>query len=535
VSGKRFRVLIADDVSPECMALFEGDDRFEVIQDKLRGEALLKAIGGFDGLIVRSGCKVTAEVLAQATRLRAVVRAGVGVDNIDTAEATRRGILVMNTPAGNTISTAEHAMTLLLATARSIPRADRSVRAGTWKKPGFLGVELRGKVLGVIGLGKVGREVARRAKGFEMEILGFDPMVNDDFARQLGVKLAELDEIFAKADFITVHVPLTPKTKGLIDAEVMNRLKPGVRLINCARGGVIDQAALIEALKDGRVAAAALDVYESEPLAADHPLTGLDNIVLTPHLGASTQEAQENVGIMSGRQIKAYLLQGEIENSINTVSLDAQEVARIEPYVKLMHSIGGLQAQLLDGKLQRIRVLFAGAEFADGGARRRKALVLSALEGFFRHYLNAPVNRVSVMHFAKEHGIDIDEAKSTDSGGFENLVTLEVETDAGRRIVSGALFGANRPRIVMIDGYTMDAVPEGIALLFRNDDRPGMLGIVGQVLGQAGVNIANVSMGRDMSGGTALAFMNIDSEPNAVLRAALEALEGVPWLRIATL
>lgn len=539
MSSEVFRILIADNVSPECRALFAGDPRFEVVEDKLRGEDFLEAIGGFHGLIVRSGCKVPAEAFPKATKLRAIVRAGVGVDNIDLEAATRHGVLVMNTPEGNTISAAEHSIAMMMALSRNIAAADAAVRKGQWRSPAFLGAELRDKTIGVIGLGKIGREVARRALGLDMTVIGFDPVLTEESARALRIELCELDALFERADYLSVHVPMTPKTRGLINKDTLARMKPTARIINCARGGIVDEAALVEALREGRIAGAALDVFETEPLPADSPLLTQDKLVLTPHLGASTLEAQETVGIMSGRQLKAFLLDGEIRNAVNTLALDAHELNHLEPYLILARRLGSLHAQLLDGELKRFQVTAAGPAFegddAKGSNARLRVLTLSALEGFFSHYLSAPVNRVSVPHFAREHGIAIAESSSNDAQGYANLLVVQLETSAGERTVAGALFGKRNARLVMIDDYSLDALPEGRALIFKNYDRPGMLGRVTSILGGAGVNIANVNLGRDESGGTALAFLNLDSEPSGETIQELQAIDGIPWVRVVDL
>ena len=532
-----FRVLIADDVSPECRGLFSDDERFEVVEEKLRGEALIEGIADFDGLIVRSGCKVSADVLKNATRLRAVVRAGVGVDNIDLTAATRCGVLVMNTPEGNTVSAAEHTLAMMLALSRNIAPADSAVRGGGWRSKAFLGSELRGKTLAVVGLGKIGREVATRARGFGMKIQGFDPMLAEEAARALGIELRGLEELFADADYLTVHVPLTPKTRHLVDASVLARVKPGLRIVNCARGGIIDEGALCDALSEGRIAGAALDVFEQEPLPAGHRLLSCPRLLLTPHLGASTFEAQESVGVMSGRQLKAFLSSGEIKNAVNTLALDAAELERVGPHLELARHLGSIHAQLEGGAPKRLSVSCAG-EIYEGGsglAPRLKVVTLAVLEGYFKHYLNAPVNRVSVPHFAREHGLTIEERKSSDAKGYESLIEVVVETSEGRHSLSATSFGELGLRLVSFDGYSLDSKPEGVLLMFKNYDLPGMLGQVCTTIGGASVNIANVNLGRNESGGTALAAMNLDCALPGAALAELASMEGIPWVRQVTL
>lgn len=528
------RVLIADPVSPECRALFQGDKRFEVVEQALRGEALIDAIGDFDALIVRSGCKVTDAVLAKAGRLKCVVRAGVGVDNIDIDSATRHGVLVMNTPEGNTISAAEHSLALMMALSRKIPNADRRLRSGRWRDKSLTGHQLYGKTLGIIGLGKIGREVAKRAHGFAMELLGFDPMIQEDDARSLHVKLSSLDEIFEQADFISVHVPLNDKTRGLINKQTMAKMKPEVRLINCARGGIINEADLVEALKAGQVAGAALDVFEHEPLAEGHPLSQLDNVVLTPHLGASTVEAQDKVGSMSGQQVRAYLLNGEIRNAINTLAFDAHEIAKIQPFIHLAQCLGSLHGQILSGAPKRITVRFAGAAFRDGDgpARHNELLTLSVMKGLFESLADGPVNQVSAPYFAKQKGIQFESLLAQDTRGYLSLLTVELESSQETRSISGTLIGDSKPRLVLFDKWSLDAIPEKRAVIFHNNDEPGMLGLVTTILGQAGINIANVTLGRQQSGGRALAFMNVDSEVSDETLDKLGRISGVPWVRV---
>jgi D-3-phosphoglycerate dehydrogenase / 2-oxoglutarate reductase len=524
-----YRVLIADAVSPKCPALFAGDERFEIVEEKLRGQDLLDQIGSFDGLIVRSGCKVPAEVLAKATKLKAIVRAGVGVDNIDVEEATRKGVLVMNTPGGNTNAAAEHTLAMMLSLTRNIPAADATVRRGGWRSKKFEGNELKGKVLGVVGLGKIGRTVAERARAFEMTLIGFDPFLTEEAAAELGVKLCGLDELFAQSDFVTLHVPLTPKTKNLINEEVLKTMKPGVRIVNCARGGIIDETALAAALQEGRIAGAALDVYESEPLPEGHPFTKLDNIVLTPHLGASTSEAQEAVGVMAGNQLKDYLGKGEIRHAVNTIALDALELDHISPFADLGARLGSLHAQLLEGKPRKVTVRFAGPLFSS--ETRREYVTLSAVQGLFQIALSTPVNLVSVPHFADEYKISIERDQNGESHGYRNLLTVEVTTDRQSRSISGTLYGEVKPRVVLIDGHDLDARPEGRALMFQNNDRPGMLAEVAGLLGSNQINIINISLGRLKTGDQALAYLNIDPDVGEETLNAIRNLDGVFWAR----
>lgn len=536
MSQKRLRILIADPVSEACLKLFE-PERFELIEENLRGDALMAVVDSFDGMIVRSGLKVTASVLAKATRLKAIARAGVGVDNIDLEAATRAGILVMNTPGGNTVAAAEQTMALMLTLFRKTAAADASVRRGEWRRAEFMGSELRGKVLGVVGLGKIGREVVAAARGFGMEVIGYDPVITAEAARGFGVATRGLDELFKEADVITLHVPLTDKTRYMVDTARIATMKPGARIINCARGGLINEADLAKALSEGRLAGAGLDVFEAEPPAKDHPLFALgDKVVLAPHLGASTEEAQESVGVMSAQQLRDYLLSGEVRNAVNTVALPSHEVEQMAPFVKLAQRLGSLHAQISTGAPRRLAVRFAGPQFeGPDGDRRMQLLSLAVLEGFFSHFLDAPVNRVSVPHFAREHGIKVEEERGSEARGFEHLLTVEVSDDEGPRTIAGTLFGPTEPRLVFFDKHRFDAVPEGICLIFRNDDKPGVLGAVASTLGAGGVNIVNVTLGRIEGAPRALAFMNLETRPDQATLSQLESLPGLPWVRVVEL
>jgi D-3-phosphoglycerate dehydrogenase len=529
--GAQWKVLATDGLAPEAVSLFKGDGRFElVVRGQTTPAELLDLVGNYDAVIVRSASKITADVIAKAKRLKAIARAGVGVDNIDTEASTRAGVLVMNTPEGNTISACEHTLAMLLACSRHIARADRSVRKGEWKRKENVGGELRGKTLAIVGLGKIGREVARRARAFDMTIIGFDPVLTEEAAREIRVELVSLEEVWKRADYVTLHVPLNDKTKHMIGAKQLAVMKPNARIVNCARGGIIDEKALAEAIKSKKIAGAALDVFEEEPLKAS-PLTELDDMVLTPHLGASTVEAQENVGIEAAQLIMDFLGTGAIRNAVNAPALDPAALARIAPYRSLVAKIGSLQAQLLDGKLKRFSVTYAGPAFGDERSRSRQVLTIAALEGFFRHYLTSPVNYVNVPHFAREHGIALEEATSSETEGFINLITVRVETTKGVRRVSGAIFGERAPRITYIDDYSMDATPEGHMVFYANDDTPGILGMVGSHLGKNQVNIASVSMGRDKKAGTALACFSVDNPvPDAVLKE-IETSRGILWVK----
>jgi D-3-phosphoglycerate dehydrogenase len=527
------RVLVSDPVAAECLEVFRGAADVEVdYRPGLKPPELFEVIPAYSGLIVRSETKVTKEVLERASRLRAVVRAGVGVDNIDVAEATRRGVLVMNCPGANTVAAAEHTIALMLALARNVPQAHASVRAGRWERAKFVGAEIAGKTLGVIGLGKIGREVARRAVGLGMVVLGYDPFITAEAATAAKIETAPLDEVIARADFLTVHVPLTGETRGLIGRATIAKMKRGVRILNVARGGIVDEAALAEAAASGRIAGAALDVFEKEPVDPENPLLKLDSVIVTPHLGASTKEAQEAVGKESARQILDYLRHGAISNAVNMVAVEPALARKVGPWQTLCDRLGSLAAQLRDGEVQRVTISYAGEFF---GENERKLLTLALLKGFLQHYVDAPINYVNAAHFAREHGVDVVEQTSLSSEGYLNLVSLGVETTAGTRRVAGTIFGEKHPRLVAIDGYDCDALPEGHVFLVSNNDTPGIIGKIGTILGERHVNIATMSVGRDRTGGRALAIMTIDSPvPEDAVRQ-LEAEPGILWTRTVRL
>ncbi len=527
------KVLVSDPVAPECLEVFRGAPDFAVdYRPGLKPPELMEVIPAYAGLIVRSETKVTAEVLERAARLRAVVRAGVGVDNIDVEAATRRGVLVMNCPGANTIAAAEHTIALMLALARRVPQAHASLRAGRWERAKFVGTEVAGKVLGVLGLGKIGREVARRAVGLGMAVVGYDPFITHEAATALRIELVPLDDVLARADFLTLHVPLTAETRRLVRRETIARMKRGVRIVNVSRGGVVDEEALAEAIRGGHVAGAALDVFEKEPVDPAHPLLALDEVVATPHLGASTKEAQEAVGKESARQLIDYLRHGAVANAVNMVAVEPALARKVAAWQALCDRLGSLAAQLREGQVRRVTISYAGEFF---GENERRLLTLAFLKGFLQHYVDAPINYVNAAHFAREHGVDVVEQTSLFTEGYLNLVSLAVETTAGTRRVAGTIFGEKHPRLVYIDGYDCDALPEGHMFLVSNDDTPGIIGKIGTVLGERRVNIATMSVGRDRSGGRALAIMTVDSPVPADAAAQLEREPGILWTKTVTL
>jgi D-3-phosphoglycerate dehydrogenase len=502
------RVLISDALSDAAVQIFRDRGIETVFQPKLGGdkEKLAEAIADFDGLAIRSATKVTAKLLERARRLRVVGRAGIGVDNVDIPAATAKGVIVMNTPFGNSITTAEHAVTLMLALARQIPQADASTQAGKWEKNRFMGVEITGKTLGIIGCGNIGSIVADRAHGLRMKVIVYDPFLSAERARDLGVEKVELPELFRRSDFVTLHTPLTERTRNIVDAKAIAGLKRGVRIINCARGGLVEEAALRQALDSGQVAGAAFDVFVEEP-ATKNPLFGHPNVVCTPHLGASTTEAQENVALQVAEQMSDYLLNGAIANAVNFPSITAEEAPRLKPFVTLAEKLGSFAGQLTESGIVKVQLAYEGHV----AAMNTKALTSAAIAGLLRPMLSE-VNVVSAPILAKERGIVIEEVTREAAGDYESLMTLTVVTERQSRHVSGTVFADGRPRIVNIKGIPMDAEFGPSMIYITNQDKPGFIGRFSSTLGDAGINIATFHLGRDAPGGNAVALIEIDGE-----------------------
>lgn len=508
------KVLVADPISERGIAELAEGKLLEVDVCTGKSEAeLLEIIGNYQGLVVRSQTKVTARLLEAAKKLKVVGRAGVGVDNVDVDAATRHGVIVMNTPGGNTVSTAEHTFSLLMAISRNIAQADASMKAGKWDRKNFEGVELCGKTLAILGMGRIGAEVATRAQAFGMRVLAYDPYLSQARAQSLHVELIErLDEIIPQADYITVHMPLTPETKHMLNGERLARAKKGVRVINCARGGLIDEKALYEALKTRHVAAAALDVFEQEPPTADFALRELPNIIFTPHLGASTAEAQESVGIEVAQQIRAALLQGEIRNAVNMPSVDAKTLAQISPYVTLGQRLGIFLSQIVSKRSNALNVNFQGKI----NELNTKPVSRAVLLGFLRSAGGMEVNIVNAPGFAQHLGLKVTESSEATTSDFAELIELTATGESGWASVAGTFFG-NTPRIVKINGRHVEAKPEGVLFIFENKDRPGIVGEVGTLFGKHGVNIASMSLSRNEVGGRAMTVLNLDSVPGPEL------------------
>jgi D-3-phosphoglycerate dehydrogenase len=515
------RVLVTDKLAEEGLAQLRADPGIEVVVDTKLAQnpaGLRQALLQADGIAIRSGTQLTAEVLDGQTRLKAIVRAGVGVDNIDVAAASRRGIVVMNTPGGNTISTAEHTMALLLSLARNVPKANDSLKSGKWERTKFTGTQLEGKTLGVIGLGRVGLAVARRAQGFGMTVLGFDPFLAADKALEYGVEsVVRLDDIWGRCDFLTLHTPMTTDTRNLIGAREIALMKPSVRIINCARGGLIDEAALAEALNSGKVAGAAIDVFEPEPPPADHPLVGHPLVVVTPHLGASTEEAQVSVAVEAARLLSDFLSRGQVRFAVNMPALDKAELEDVRLYLNLAWRLGMLHSQMGRGTLKNAKLTYRG----EVAHKNTKLITASFAAGLMETALEQQVNLVNAIPLARERGIEIEERSADAPGDFATLIHTEVTTERKTYVASGTLFGKQFLRLVRLGSYLLDAHIDGTLLIFTHMDRPGLIGFIGRTLGDEGVNIGQMNVGREDQGGEAIGVVNLDSVPSS---QALEAL-----------
>ncbi|MCL6548608.1 MAG: phosphoglycerate dehydrogenase [Alicyclobacillus sp.] len=518
-------ILVADDISELGIEKLQEIPGANVVVKTGMAEAeLIREIAEADALIVRSQTKVTAAVIEAAKNLKVIGRAGVGVDNIDVTAATKRGIIVINAPDGNTISAAEHTFAMLISMARKIPQADASIRAKRWDRKSFVGVELRGKTLAVLGLGRIGTEVAKRAQAFGMRVVGYDPFVTEERASRLGIQKLPLEQAIAEGDFITVHTPLTKETRHLLNADAFRRMKDGVRIVNCARGGIIDEQALCDALHTGKVAGAALDVFEQEPLAPDHPLLSAPNVIMTPHLGASTVEAQVNVAIDVAEEMGRILQGLPFRNAVNLPSLTAEQKAFLEPFLTLGEQLGLFVAQWLKGPVASLEVTYGG-ELANQDV---SFVTRTVLKGWLGYQYADEVNYVNAPFLAEQSGLTIREVKQPKSKVFTNLLTLSVQTEDGLHRISGTLNNGFGPRIVEIDGYTLDVAPEGKMLFTHHVDQPGMIGRIGTLLGNAGVNIAAMQVGRKESGGEAIMLLSVDK---MVADDVLAQIAQVPGIR----
>ncbi|ARN83496.1 phosphoglycerate dehydrogenase [Methylocystis bryophila] len=519
----RPRVLISDQLSAAAAQIFSMrgvDVDFQPTLGK-HPEKLAAAIGGYDGLAIRSATKVTAEILGAAKRLKVIGRAGIGVDNVDVPAATARGVIVMNTPFGNSVTTAEHAIALMFALAREIPAADASTQAGKWEKNRFMGVEISGKTLGVIGCGNIGTNVATRALGLKMRVIVYDPFLSGERAATLGVEKVELDELLARADFVTLHTPLTAQTRNILSRENLAKTKKGVRVINCARGGLVDEEALRKALDDGHVAGAALDVFATEP-ATENPLFGRPNVVCTPHLGASTTEAQEMVALQVAEQMSDYLTRGAVTNAVNFPSISAEEAPRLRPYVELAEKLGLLVGQIASAGVDKISLVYEGGV----AELKTKAITASALSGLLKPILQ-DVNPVCAAAIAKDRGVVVEEITREAEGDYESLMRLRAVTSQGEIGVAGTVFHDGKPRIVRVGDIAVEAEFTPSMIVVSNEDRPGFIGRFAGLLGDAKINIATFALGRDSPGGSAMAIVAVDGDVPEEALAAIRRLNGV--------
>ena len=523
------KILVTDSLAPEGLEVFTNAEGFEVdVKLGLKPDDLKKICESYDGWVIRSGTKITAELIEAAKNLQVIGRAGVGYENIDADAATKKGIVVMNTPGGNNVTTGEHTVALMMALARHIPQAVASLKSGKWDRNKFVGVEMCNKTIGVIGLGNVGRIVAERAAGLRMKVIGFDPFIAAENIARMGVEPGTLDDIFTRSDFITVHVPLTPDTQGLINKAAFAKMKNGVRIINCARGGIVDEHDLADAIKAGKVAGAALDVYVDEPPSADHPLLKLDQVITTPHLGASTDEAQLNVAIAVAEQMVDFLARGVVRYAVNMPSVSPELLAVLRPYLTLGEKLGSLHTQMGGALPKEVQVEYRG----DVTQYNVAPLTVAVLKGLLSPVMESAVNYVNAPMIAKERGIKIIESKGEEAGDFTSSLTVKAKNDNESLGVEGAIFGAKHPRIVRVNSFYLEAVPEGYILILQNKDVPGVVGAVGTILGNNGVNIAGMELGRSEKGGNAISFTHVDE---AVAKKALDELRALPQIVSATL
>lgn len=521
------KVLVSDKLSPDGIKVLEDAPGIEVtVQTEWGPGELEEKIRGYSGLIIRSATRVTEDVIEGADELKVIGRAGIGVDNVDLKAASRKGIVVMNTPTANTVTTAEHALAMMMSLSRKIPQATASMKAGKWEKGRFSGVELFEKVLGVVGLGNIGSILARRAVGLGMKVIAYDPYISAERASQLGVELVELEDLFARSDFISSHVPLTDQTRNLFRSETFAKMKEGVRIVNCARGGVVHEADLVEAVRGGQVAGAALDVFETEPLDPASPLIGVDEIILTPHLGASTAEAQMKVAREVARQVVDFLSGGLIRNAVNMPSVDPEALNKIQPYLDLASRVGKFLGRMVEGRLSEVLIDYSG-QIAESDVR---PLTSTILEGILEPVMKETVNLVNAPYLAKERGIRVKESATTESPDYTSLISVKLKTDRGERSVDGTLFARKYPRIVRMDGHELEVVPSGHLLVFANEDRPGVIGKVGTLLGDNRINIAQMQLGRSAPHQDAVAVLTVDS---VIPDSVLEELLRFPFIKSA--
>lgn len=523
------KILISDKLANEGINILKAIKDFEVdCKFDLKPDQLKSIIKDYDALIIRSATEVTADIIEAANKLKFIGRAGVGLDNVDLKAATKKGIVAMNTPAGNTTSTAEHTMSMILALSRNIPQAHMSMKNGKWDRSKFSGVELYGKTLGVIGLGRIGSTVAKFGQAFGMKVVAFDPFLSMDVASKKGVEVVELEDLLKQSDYITVHIPKSDDTENMIDEKQFGLMKKSVRIINCARGGIINEAALAKALEQGKIAGCALDVFEQEPLATESPLRKFDNCVMTPHLGASTSEAQINVAIEIAETLRDALLGKGIVNAANFPSVDGESYKILEPYINLASRMGKFAGQLINGRISEVTITYGGVITN----RKFAPVTLSLINGLLKPILGETINFINALDIAKERGINIQEISSTKEEEFVNLIKVEVKTDKEPFSIWGTLSGNNKPRIVKINDVYVEADPEGYMLYINNNDKPGLVGAVGTILAEGKINIAGISLGREAKNGIAVSVVNVDSDVPEKIMQKLEKTKNVLFVKL---
>jgi len=524
------KVLISDNISQKCIDILKNAGLAVDVKVGMKPEELKASIGEYHGLVIRSATKVTSEIIDAARNLKVIGRAGSGLDNVDKAAATKKGIVVMNTPGGNTITTAEHTIAHIVSLARLIPQATISMKTGKWEKKKFMGVELFNKTLGVVGIGNIGSQVAKRMQAFGMNVIAYDPFLSEDSAKTMGVEKVDIKDLFKRSDFITLHTPLTPETKYLINKKSIRTMKDGVRIINCARGGIINETDLYDAIVSGKVAGAALDVFEKEP-PENNPLLSLDNVICTPHLGASTKEAQENVAVAVAEQIVDYLIHGTIRHAVNFPSIPADQVSRLQPYINLAEKLGGFAAQMFKGGITEITIEYR----ADAAKINTAPVTIAAIKGFLNPILLETVNFVNAPVIAKERGIEVKETTSTDEGDYQSMIALRVKAKGKESYVAGTLFSKKDPRIIYIDNFKVEIVPEGELLLLYNNDKPGVIGNIGTLLGKNHINIARMHFGRERQGGMAISVVSIDAHASPQIIEQIKKLPNILSVKQITL
>jgi D-3-phosphoglycerate dehydrogenase len=524
------KVLVSDNISPKCIEILKKSGLEVDVKTGMKPEELKACIGDYHGLIIRSATKVTSEIINAAKNLKVIGRAGSGLDNVDRAAATKKGIVLMNTPGGNTITTAEHSIALMVALARQIPQATISMKAGKWEKKKFMGVELFNKTLGIIGIGNIGSQVAKRAQGFAMNVIAYDPFLSEDKAKAMGVEKVDIKELFRRSDFITIHTPLTPETRNMINKETIKLMKPGVRIINCARGGIINEKDLYEALVGGKVAGVALDVFEKEP-PENNPLLKLNNVISTPHLGASTKEAQENVAVAVAEQVVDYLIHETIRNAVNFPSIPSDQVARLQPFINLAEKLGGFAAQIFEGGITEITIEYRG----EASEINTAPVTIAAIKGFLTPILEETVNFVNALFIAKERGIEVKETKSTDAGDYQSMVLMRLKAKDKESHLAGTLFSKKDPRIVAIDNFKVEIVPDGDLLFIYNNDKPGVIGNIGTLLSKNDINIARMHFGRETVGGRAISVVTIDTPAKPQVIEEIKRLPNILSVKQITL